>query len=90
MKYNEVIEMLNTYESEFDYFDDDNSIDIEVNDFEGFDEDWNEIDREFDTEIVNKVFNALKDNCIEYIEDFYTTFKFDTFTVSWGYVSYNI
>lgn len=93
MERNEVIRLLNANATEFDFIDwddVDNSIDIEVNDFEGFDDDWMEIIRDYDTDIVNMIYNTLKDNCIEYEEDFYTTFKFKDFTVSWGYASYNI
>lgn len=90
MKYNEVIALLNANATEFDIIDFDDIIYVEINDFEGFDDNWSEIIRDYDTEIVNKVFNTLKDNCIEYIEDFYTTFKFEGFKVSWGYASYNI
>lgn len=93
MTRNEVIELLNANATEFDFIDwddVDNSISIEVNDFEGFDEDWSEIIRDYDREVVDKVYDTLKDNCIECIEDFYITFKFEDFEVSWGYASYNI
>lgn len=93
MTRNEVIELLNANATEFDFIDwddVDNSIDIEVNDFEGFDDNWAEIIRDYDREVVEKVYDTLKDNCVECIEDFYTTFKFEDFEISWGYASYNI
>ena len=71
-------------------FDDEEEIELTVNDFGGFDEDWCEIDREYDVEKVHELFETLKKECIEFDEDFYTTFQFDGFYVTWGYGSYDI
>lgn len=71
-------------------FDDEEEIELTVNDFGGFDEDWGEIDREYDTEKVHELYEILKKECNECDEDFYTTFKFDTFYITWGYTSYDI
>lgn len=71
-------------------FDDDEEISITVNDFAGFDEDWCEIDREYDVEKVQGLYDVLKRECNECDEDFYTTFQFDDFYITWGYGSYDI
>lgn len=69
----------------------DNYISVDFNDFDGFDEDWSEIDREYDNpQKVAEMSKFLEDNCSSKEDDFYTTYHFDGFDVVVGYTSYDI
>ena len=60
-------------------------------DFEGFDEHWHEIMREYDNEeAVNALIDWMETNCTEQHEDFYTYYEFSDFQVTVGYSSYDI
>ena len=68
-----------------------NEIHLDFNDFDGFDEDWEEIDRDYvNFDLVEKVQDFLKNNCLSCDNDYYTTYNFDTFNVVVGYTSYDI
>lgn len=88
----EVLTLLTTAKADLDVMDyGDGDIDVTVMDFEGFDDHWCEIMRDLEDEaLVDRIFDTLRDNCVEFIEDFYTQFVFDGFTVQWGYASYDI
>lgn len=69
----------------------DNHIDLTINDFEGFDENWSEIDREFvDEETVDEVLEWLEENadCVE--GDLYCYYRFGEIVVQVGYTSFDI
>lgn len=68
-----------------------NYIDLTIHDFEGFDEDWSEIDREFvDEDAVIEVLEWLRENA-DYIEgDFYRYYHFGEIKVKVGYTSFDI
>lgn len=86
-----VMELLAKVEDDLIVMDWDDRIDVEVNDFVGFDEDWSEIMRDLDNEeLVDEVYETLKAEASSVEEDFYVNFYFDGFYVSWGYASYNI
>ena len=90
---NEVMEMVNALEMTGDievYDDENNEIEITVCDFTGFDDNWCEIDRDYDVKACHELQNWLAENCNEYNEDFYTVYEFDGFVVTWGYASYEI
>lgn len=87
----EVMNMLTANEDIETFEHLDGEIEVTVNDFEGFDEDWEEIEREYNEEEVEKIYNTLKENCNEYVNNsMYPKFKFENFTVTWGYASYDI
>lgn len=78
--------------SEDSWYDvNDNRIDLTINDFEGFDEHWREIDREFvDEDAVGEVLKWLEENadCIDgYL---YRYYHFGEIVVEVGYTSYDI
>ena len=55
------------------------------------DDEWAEIIRDVENgELVDSIYETLKKEAISVDEDFYVEFKFDGFSVSWGYASYNI
>lgn len=66
-------------------------ISVDVNDFEGFDENWSEIDRELDNEeLVDEIEEILSAECVSEGGDFYHYYDFDGFSVKWGYASFDI
>ena len=69
----------------------DNHIDLTIDDFEGFDEDWDEVYREFvDEDSVNEVLKWLKENA-DYIDgDLYRYYHFGEIVVEVGYSSFDI
>ena len=61
---------------------------LTLEDFEGFDEHWHEIMREYDNEkAVNALLDWLGANCIEQCIDLYTGYNFPDFQVIVGYAS---
>ena len=86
-----VMEMLNNLNEEVIVDDYDKEIEVEVNDWEGFDENWEEIMRDYDEEAVEAVYNIFKNACKAYKNDgLYEYFIFEGFQICWGYASYNI
>ena len=69
----------------------DNHIDLTIDDFEGFDEHWSEVDREFvDADAVEEVLEWLEENA-DYIDgDFYRYYHFGDIVVEVGYTSFDI
>ena len=68
-----------------------NHIDLTVDDFAGFDENWCEIDREFeDADAVEEVLEWLGENadCVD--GDFYRYYHFGDIVVEVGYTSFDI
>lgn len=63
---------------------------VTVEDFEGFDDDYNEIDREYDEDAVEAVYDKLSDTCTSEDGDYYHYFHFEGFTVIWGTASFDI
>ena len=69
----------------------DNHIDLTIDDFDGFDEDWNEIDREFvDEDLVDEVLEWLEENADYVDRDFYHCYYFGEIVVEVGYSSFDI
>ena len=64
---------------------------LTLEDFEGFNENWHEVEREYDNEeAVDALFDWLETNCAEQREDFYTYYIFSDFQVIVGYASFDI
>lgn len=63
---------------------------VEVQDFEGFDEDWSEIDADYDEEKVDALLEWLEEQCQESYGDFYEYYEFDGFYVKVGYASMDV
>lgn len=75
-----------------DLFDaEDYCLDVTLEDFEGFDDDWNEIMREYDdAEAVDAFLEMLEAECSSCEGDFYTVYHFEGFDVRLGYASFDI
>ena len=73
------------------YYVNDNRIDLTIHDFEGFDENCSEVDREFvDADAVEEVIEWLAENA-DYIDgDFYRYYHFGNIVVEVGYTSFDI
>lgn len=73
------------------YYVNDNYIDLTIDDFEGFDDDWSEVEREFvDEDAVDEVLEWLEENA-DYIDgDFYRFYHFGDIEVQVGYTSFEI
>lgn len=66
-------------------------ISVTLRDFEGFDDDWSEIMRDYDhPEQVEAFEEMLEEECIEEFGDLYGYYVFDGFTVELGYSSFDI
>ena len=66
-------------------------ISVTVEDFIGFDQDWNEVERELDDEdLVNAIEDKLSEACLSENGDLYHYIHFDGFSVCWGYASFDI
>lgn len=88
-----LLEMLNKLEktNDVDFFDGEDTLFITFNDFEGFDKDWEEIDRNYENEeLVYQVLDFLKNNCKSQKEGLYKEFIFNDFNVIVGYSSFDI
>lgn len=68
-----------------------NEIDLTINDFDGFDEDWSEIDRELvDADAVDEVLEWLEENADFAEGDYYCCYYFGDISVEVGYTSFDI
>lgn len=65
--------------------------DVTVEDFEGFDEHWSEVMRDFEREdLVDEFLEALDEQALRVEGDFYYDYYFDGFRIHLGYASYDI
>ena len=68
-----------------------NKISLTIYDFDGFDDDYCEIEREFeDAEAVEQVLEWLEENADYEEGDFYTYYHFGDIVVEVGYTSFDI
>ena len=66
-------------------------LDVTLEDFEGFDADWSEVDREYDDEEAVEAFlEMLEAECSSREGDFYVVYHFEGFDVRLGYASFDI
>lgn len=64
---------------------------VELQDFDGFDDDWDEVDRDYDDpEAVEAFLDMLDASCLSHEGDYYVDYHFDGFDVHLGYASYDI
>jgi hypothetical protein len=72
-------------------WDDGHCLHVTLEDFEGFDSNWDEIMREYDDpDAVEAFLEMLDDECVSSEGDFYVTYHFDGFDVRVDYSSYDI
>ena len=69
----------------------DGTLGVTIEDFEGFDDDWSEVDREYDDEeAVDAFLEMLEAECSSQEGDFYVVYHFEDFDVRLGYASFDI
>lgn len=74
-----------------DYYTYENELNIDFNDFDGFDDEWNEIDREYTNEnLVNQILNYIETNATLVKDSLYQTYQLDDKIIVIGYTSFDI
>jgi hypothetical protein len=63
---------------------------VEVQDFEGFDEDWSEIYADYDEDAVDALLEWLEEQSVSSYGDFYEIYEFEGFFVKVGYASMDV
>ena len=63
---------------------------ITIDDFEGFDDDWSEVMRDYDEEAEGTLIEWLEEHCISEEGDLYSYYHFEDFDVQLGYTSFDI
>lgn len=91
MTYNSILKLAKTLGKDAIVWASNDKISVDLNDFVGFDDEWNEIFCDFDNEeAVDSFLETLRNEAVKVIENLYTTYYFDGFTVQVGYTSYDI
>ena len=87
-----VIEQVEALEEDASYWvDSKGDLHITFDDFEGFDENWDEVEREYDNpEAVEAFMERLEAEAREAYEDYYDYYVMDGFTIKVGYSSFDI
>lgn len=66
-------------------------LDVTIEDFSGFDDDWSEVYRQFnDGKAVDTFLKMLETECSSKEGDFYVVYHFEGFDVQLGYASFDI
>lgn len=74
-----------------DYYTYENELNIDFNDFDGFDDEWNEVEREYTNEnLVNKILNYIETNATLIKDSLYQTYQLDDKIIVIGYTSFDI
>lgn len=74
-----------------DYYTYENELNIDFNDFDGFDDEWNEVEREYTNEnLINKILNYIETNATLIKDSLYQTYQLDDKTIVIGYTSFDI
>ena len=91
MKMEKIIEKLETIKTDIEYYVSKNEIEVIINDFEGFSEGYEEIERELEgSEKVEKVLEWLEENAEEVEGEYYHYYHFGDIVVKVGYASFDI
>ena len=86
-----IIEKLETIKTDIEYYVSKSEIEVIINDFEGFGESYEEIERELEgSEAVEKVLEWLEENAEEVEGEYYKYYHFGEIVVKVGYASYEI
>lgn len=90
MTYEMMVAALEALGESVSYYVSDGVFHVTVEDFEGFDEDWEEVDAEYDVEAVDAFLEMLEAECSSYEGDYYVVYYFEGFAVKVGYASFDI
>lgn len=87
----EILKMLNDLGDDAYVYERGDDISVDLNDFEGFDENWSEIMRDYDNpKKVQQALDTLQRTAIIVEHDYYTTYYFKDCSVIVGYTSFDI
>ena len=74
-----------------DYYTYENELNIDFNDFDGFDDEWTEVERDYTNEnLVNKILNYIETNATLIKDSLYQTYQLDDKTIVIGYTSFDV
>ena len=86
-----IIEKLETIKTDIEYYVSKNEIEVIINDFEGFSEGYEEIERELEgSEKVEKILEWLEENAEEVEGEYYHYYHFGDIVVKVSYASFDI
>ncbi len=89
--WNDLMALGNDVSVREDSIDESYCLHVTFEDFEGFDDDWSEIFRDYDNEdAVDAFCEMLHAECLSFEDDFYVLYHFDGFDVEIGYASFDI
>ena len=71
-------------------WENENKLDVTVEDFEGFDEDWDEVYADIDDDAVDKMIEWLESHCDSHEGDLYHYYTFGDLVVCLGWASFDI
>lgn len=89
----ELLKMLEESENlgDVDYYTCGNELNIDFNDFDGFDDEWNEIEREYNNEnLVSQILNYIETNAVLIKDSLYQTYQLNDKIIVIGYTSFDI
>lgn len=88
---NTIVEMIKEMENDVDFREVDNKIIVTIDDFFGFNDDFEEVFREYENpEKVEAFKDFLEKGCLEKEDDFYIRYHFNDCEVVLGYTSFDI
>lgn len=87
---NLVLEKLEELKVDVEYSVRKNRIFVTILDFEGFDDEWEEIYRDYDEDAVGNFLEWLEEQCDELVGYYYQYYQFNDFIVEVGYKSFEV
>lgn len=91
MSYEMMVKVLEGLGADVCYDFEDGVFDVLVEDFDGFDDDWCEIMRDFDDpDAMARFEKMLREECLSYEDDWVLIYHFEGFDVQLSYASYDI
>lgn len=87
-----VIELLKSAKKDifYDVDEEERDVYVTVKDFKGFDDDWHEISRDYDKDLVKSIEEKIEAASVSSEGDLYRYYQFEDFTVVWGYSSFDV
>lgn len=86
-----LLELLKECGADVNYYSNTENLEITFNDFSGFNDDWEEIPREYNNpKAVKKVLEYLNNNAKLVNDSLYKTYLLDGRTIIVGYASFDI
>ena len=90
MTYEMMVTALEALGESISYYVSDGMFHVTIEDFEGFDEAWDEVEAEYDVEAVDAFLEMLEAEAVSEEGDYYHVYQFEGFSVQIGYASFDI